>query len=41
MREAGVVADGMIPVLADAKIWPAAGVTDIRPGLNGLAHRQN
>ena len=27
----------MIPVLADAKIWLAAGVTDMRRGFNGLA----
>ena len=27
----------MIPVLADAKIWLAAGVTDMRLGFNGLA----
>ena len=27
----------MIPVLADAKIWLAAGVTDMRRGFSGLA----
>ena len=27
----------MIPFLADAKIWLAAGVTDMRRGFNGLA----
>ncbi len=27
----------MIPVLGDAKIWLAAGVTDMRRGFNGLA----
>ena len=27
----------MILVLADTKIWPAAGVTDMRRGFNGLA----
>ena len=27
----------MIPVLADAKIWLAAGVTDMRREFNGLA----
>ena len=27
----------MIPVLADAKIWLAAGVADMRRGFNGLA----
>ncbi len=27
----------MIPVLADAKIWLAVGVTDMRRGFNGLA----
>jgi len=27
----------MIPVLADAKIWLAAGVSDMRRGFNGLA----
>lgn len=27
----------MIPVLADAKIWLATGVTDMRRGFNGLA----
>ena len=27
----------MIPVLADAKIWLAAGVTDMHRGFNGLA----
>ena len=27
----------MIPVLADAKIWLAAGVTDMRRGFNTLA----
>ena len=27
----------MIPILADAKIWLAAGVTDMRRGFNGLA----
>ena len=27
----------MIPVLADAKIWLAASVTDMRRGFNGLA----
>ena len=27
----------MILVLADAKIWLAAGVTDMRCGFNGLA----
>ena len=27
----------MIPVLADTKIWLAAGVTDMRRGFNGLA----
>ena len=27
----------MIPVLADAKIWLAAGVTDMRRGFNGLS----
>jgi|GEM_PF-310718 len=27
----------MIPVLAEAKIWLAAGVTDMRRGFNGLA----
>ena len=27
----------MIPVLADAKIWPAVGVTGMRRGFNGLA----
>ena len=27
----------MIPLLADAKIWLAAGVTDTRRGFNGLA----
>ena len=26
----------MIPVVADAKIWLAAGVTDMRRGFNGL-----
>ena len=26
----------MIPVLADTKIWLAAGITDIRRGFNGL-----
>ena len=27
----------MIPILSDAKIWLAAGVTDMRRGFNGLA----
>ena len=27
----------MIPVVADAKIWLAAGVTDMRRGFNRLA----
>lgn len=27
----------MIPMSADAKIWLAAGVTDMRQGFNGLA----
>jgi hypothetical protein len=27
----------MIPILADAKIWLASGVTDMRRGFNGLA----
>lgn len=27
----------MIPILADVKIWLAAGVTDMRRGFNGLA----
>ena len=31
----------MIPFLADAKIWLAAGVTDMRRGFNGLAARRS
>ena len=34
---AGAGSGGMIPVLADAKVWLAAGVTDMRRGFNGLA----